>query len=285
MAGNICCIFITMKVFVFVFTTLYYLCSSCFNYCCGNSKDTSFTLYFQKNPVVVSVRYPSAEARGNLLLLHGWNLPPQQWCEKTGFCKTALDSGFVLIIPSLGKTTYHYEQYPETISKYRIWPTRKWMYDTLLTHLQNNFSVLQSGQNNFVAGISTGGRGASLFALENPEIFNACAALSADFDQTKIPDEPINNGYYGSFKKFPKRWAGRDNIYNRAGEFRVPIFIAHGKKDAVCPFSQSESFYKKLVSTGKAEVEFFSDPDGGHDYFFWEKTSDKMIRFFIRHAK
>jgi len=247
-------------------------------------KDTLFTLHFMGNPVNISIKYPVDTIRGNLLLLHGWNLPANEWCEKTTVCKKALDSGFVLIIPDFGKTTYHYEQYPETILKYRKYPTRKWMYDTLFTHLQNHFGLLIKGEKNFVAGLSTGGRGAALFALEHPGIFKACAALSADFDQTKIPDEPINNGYYGSFKKFPDRWAGRDNIFNRISEFKVPVFLAHGKKDAVCPFSQTQNFYLRLEKAGDTNAEFFTTKTDGHNYVFWEKATDKMISFFMSYT-
>lgn len=249
-------------------------------------KDTSFSMDFRGNPIRFSIHYPSSQIKGNILLLHGWNLPSNEWCDKTTLCKKSLDSGFVLIIPDFGKTTYQYQLYPETILKYRKYPTRQWIYDTAFVHLQKQFSLLLPSQNNFVCGLSTGGRGAALFALEHPEIFKACAALSADFDQTKIIDEPINNGFYGSFKKFPERWKGKDNIYNRAKEFIVPVFLAHGGSDKVCPFSQTENFYHSLKKLSPdLESEFFFEKSGGHNYLFWEKSTDKIISFFISHIK
>lgn len=248
--------------------------------------DTSFTIAFRGNPIRFSIHYPASQIKGTILLLHGWNLPSDEWCDKTTFCKKSLDSGFVLIVPDFGKTTYHFQIYPETILKYRKFPTREWMYDTAFVHLQNQFSLLLPTQNNFVCGLSTGGRGSALFALEKPELFSACAALSADFDQTKIIDEPINNGYYGSFKKFPDRWKGKDNIYNRANEFKVPAFLAHGVNDKICPFSQTENFYLLLKKINpNLQNEFFFEKTGGHNYQFWEKSTDKMISFFISHIK
>lgn len=283
--------FVKMKTgFRFIITVLTVVCIYAYPqdlFATSVSKnDTVFTLRFQGNPVRIIINYPEQTVKGNLLLLHGWNLPANEWCEKTTLCQKALDSGFVLIIPDFGKTTYHYQQYPETIFKYRKYPTRKWMYDTAFVHLQNTFGLLVKGENNFVAGLSTGGRGAALFALEHPEIFKACAALSADFDQTKISDEPINNGYYGSYKKFPNRWEGRENIYNSASEWQVPLFLAHGESDSICPYQQSAEFYYRL-KTGypQLNVVFFHEKKAGHTYSFWEKSTDKIISFFMSYTK
>lgn len=245
------------------------------------ARDTSFTLLHKDWKVVSRISYPEKSNNACLLLLHGWNLPSGQWCEKSSICSLALAKGFTLIIPDFGKSTYHWQTYPETLEKYRQYPTRKWMNETYIVHLQKQFKLLIAGQNNFVAGLSTGGRGAALFALELPGVFRAAACLSADFDQSKLLNEPINTGYYGKYESFPERWKGKDNIYLRAKEFKTPVILIHGQLDKMCPAAQSNDFYKELKRLHPDnKSELIIDASGGHSYHLWSKYTSNLLRFF-----
>lgn len=245
-------------------------------------KDTVFYLFRNKDSIRVQILVP-AKIKATLLFLHGWNLPSSDICQKTAACQQFLDSGFVLILPDFGKTTYQWENYPETKKSYLKYPTRHWIQDTFLVHLQEHFHLLEKEKNNFVMGVSTGGRGAALIALENPEIFKAAACLSADFDHSQLGDEPINNGFYGSLSKFPERWTGKDNIFNRASEFKNGLFLAHGVKDRVCPFAQTKDFQEELNRLKvKIEIETIIDPSGDHTYAWWGKQILPVIDFFNR---
>lgn len=246
------------------------------------AKDTLLYINDRDIPVLFDIRVPQNEVNGCILLLHGWNFPQDDWCTKMTFCDKALSKGFVLIMPSFGKTTYQWELYPETIEKYRSYPSRQWMYDTALMELQS-LGLLLPGQNNFVAGISTGGRGAAFFALEHPDVFRAAAPLSGDFDQTKLPPgEPINTGFYGSMNAFEERWTGRDNIYNRAAEYTVPTWFGHGTQDKVCATFHSTEFAERLTELHPDLVVEVDTPALGHDYVFWEDQTDKILSFFER---
>lgn len=243
-------------------------------------KDTVFYLMRNSDSISVEIHVPKT-IKGNLLLLHGWNLPATDLCNKTLLCQKALDSGLVLIIPNFGKSTYQWENYPQTIKRFLKYPTRKWMVDTFLIHLQTEFNLLMEGDRNFVYGVSTGGRGAALLALENPKIFKATACLSADFDQSQLKGEPINTGYYGALEKFKERWVGRDNIHNRAGEFKSGIYLGHGVMDKVCPVSQTVNFdleVRKLNPSLKIETHI--DSTGVHDYPYWDSNTDAILAFF-----
>lgn len=245
-------------------------------------KDTIFELWFEENPILCHIEYPSGEIKGNLLLLHGWNFPALNWCENSSLCAKAKDSGFVLIIPFFGKSTYQWENYPETIESYKKYPHRKWMYEYFLPFLQSQ-ELLKKDQNNFIAGLSTGGRGAALFALENPDIFNAGACLSADFDHSLLSDEPINNGFYGSINKHPERWKGKDNIHYRASEMEVPLYLGHGTNDVVCPSDQTKNYAEEL-SKYKKEFQLHLVP-AKHDYDYWESETNAILSYFISFVK
>lgn len=245
-------------------------------------RDTVFYLYRNKDSIRVKLLVP-AERKGTILFLHGWNLPPDEICQKTNACQQLLDSGYVLILPDFGKTTYQWENYPQTRKSYLKYPTRHWIQDTFLRVMSEQFHLLEKKENNFVMGVSTGGRGAALLALENPEIFKASACLSADFDHSKLSDEPINNGFYGPMSKFSQRWTGKDNIFNRASEFKSGLFLAHGEKDKVCPAEQTRDFQAELKRLKvKIQLETVLDPQGDHTYVWWDQQILPVIQFFNR---
>jgi dienelactone hydrolase len=243
-------------------------------------KDTTIFIKRNTDSIRVDIKVPSLE-KGVCLLLHGWNLPSGELCQKTDLCKKLLEAGYVLVIPDFGKTTYQFINYPQTRKDFLIYPTRSWMQDTLIPFLQQEFQLLFPEKRNFVYGVSTGGRGAALLALENPVIFKATACLSADFDHFALGSEPINTAYYGSCKLFPDRWKGKDNIHNRAAEFKCGMFLAHGKKDKVCPVQQTENFAAEFEKKNPdLKLKTIIDPAGDHTYTWWNSQTSAVIEFF-----
>lgn len=243
-------------------------------------KDSVFYLKRNSDSIRVKILVPE-KIRGFLLFLHGWNLPSDEICVKTEYCSAFLDSGYVLVFPDFGKTTYQWQNYPQTKKTYLKYPTRSWMTDTFLVHLKEEFGIFSPGQRNFIVGVSTGGRGAALLALENPGIFKAAACLSADFDHAALANEPINNGYYGSIRSFPERWTGKDNIHNRAAEFKSGLYLAHGEKDKICPVSQTINFDAELKRVKSSiKIKTVIDPLGDHTYSWWGKQILSVNEFF-----
>lgn len=249
----------------------------------GNKKDSTLILNFNEKEITIRLIYPeTSNPKGNIVLLHGYNLPADDWCNKTTFCKKALAAGFIIIQPEFGKTTYHAEVFPETQPRYLTCPTRKWIVDSAITFIQNKTQLLLENQNNFIAGISTGARGATLIAMDLPQLFKGCASLSGDFDQSKLSTDAIYIGYYGLYSRFKERWANVDNIYNSIEKLQTPIYLAHGKKDVTCPVSQTIVFYQRLIEVNPTlKVVYAIDENGEHNYAFWEKQSDPLLKFFI----
>ena len=191
--------------------------------------------------VSTKIIYPpkDADIKGAILLLHGWNLPADEWCEKTSFCEKALNQNYVLIIPDYSKSNYTLEIYPQTIANYKKYPTITWIMETQIFMIQETMNLLLPGQNTFVAGISTGGRGATLLAYYMPNIFKAVASLSGDFDITTMTDEYIYYSFLGYYNDFPERWKKECFAYD-CENFKVPIYIAHGDADRVSPVEKAK---------------------------------------------
>jgi enterochelin esterase-like enzyme len=222
----------------------------------------------------------STEKKGTILVLHGWNLPPEEWCTKTTLCEKASELGYFLVLPDMGRSNYQRCSFPETRNEWRNEPGRFWIIDTLIPFIQKEFSLLWDDERNFIVGLSTGARGVALVILDEPKLFKGAAALSGDYDQSKIPDDNIYNGFYGPYNKFKKRWDTADNAVYRIKEFNTPFYLGHGKLDKVCPPEQTKLFYDSLIKYHpKLQVEL-NMPDAGHDYNYWDSEVDNILKFF-----
>ena len=244
-------------------------------------RDTTLEFKFRETKIQVKIIYPQTKVKGNILLLHGYNLPAMQWCEKTDFCHLASQHGYILLVPDFSKTTYQEKFYTQTNPLFLKYPTRKWIRDTVITSLQNNFKMLVKGENNYVLGLSTGARGAALLSVDLPEVFKAAACLSGDFDQYLLPFEKIYQNYYGKFSLYKTIWKTDDNLHYLIKKWKIPVYLAHGKLDKICPVSQTINFYKLLIKTyPKLTVKLKIDNTAAHDYLFWGSQSKPVIDFF-----
>jgi pimeloyl-ACP methyl ester carboxylesterase len=244
-------------------------------------RDTLISFKHKSLNVNVQIKYPHQKNKGTILLLHGYNLPFMQWCDKTDFCTLALKNGYTLIIPDFAKTTYQEKFYAQTNPAYRIYPTRKWIRDTVIASIQKQFNLLQINQNNFTLGLSTGARGAALLALDMPKIFKGAACLSGDYDQTKLPYEKIYHNYYGDFKTYKTIWQSEDNLHALIQKWETPLYLAHGELDKICPVSQTKNFYALLKKTKPlVKCTYVIAKEHKHDYAFWGSQTTGVLRFF-----
>lgn len=246
-------------------------------------KDT--VIIFDYDPdfkVKTVITYPKPEVKicGVILMLHGWNLPAAEWCQKTSFCTKALEQGYVLIIPDYNKSNYSLEVYPETRSEYRKYPTLTWMMDIQIPEIQKTIGLLKPGQNNLVAGISTGARGATLLAYYKPDIFKAAASLSGDFDIMKMQDEFLYKAFFGNYSEFADRW-GKECFANHCNNYKVPTYIGHGEADKVSPVQQSKMMYDSIAKNNPNLLIRGNFPPGAeHNYNYWESETDAILDFF-----
>ena len=88
--------------------------------------------------------------KGTILALHGWNLYYNDWCDSTSLCDKAKAMGYVVVLPNMGKSVYSRRYYLQTRKDWSIFPTRMWFQDSLLTHLQTQFNLIVSDNDNFM---------------------------------------------------------------------------------------------------------------------------------------
>jgi len=236
--------------------------------------------------VKVDLLFPIKKISGTILVLPGWNFSRSDICEKSDFCYLASKKGYILIIPEMQKSIYATQLFEETRNDWRNFPTLKWVTENLIPYCQNEFQILRSGQNNYLFGISTGGRGVAMLSLYTKNIFLAGAAFSGDYNQVTDTSDNLIRGYYGEFKKFPERWKGRDNPLMNAKKIKIPLFLAHGKLDKIVPFEQSLNFFDTINKINPElghKLELINN--AGHNYEFWSSEYNMAFDFFEKHSK
>lgn len=229
----------------------------------------------------VDVRSPKDSLKGNIIVLPGWNFPKEDWCNKSSLCKKALAQGYRLILPEMSKSVYSAKFYPETRQDWKKFPALDWVTKEMVPALQKDYGILLKNQKNFLLGLSTGARGVVAIGIALPDLFVAGAALSGDYDPTKMTTDRLMIGFLGSFVKFPDRWkTGGDNLVHHAKKLKMGLYIGHGKQDKVVPFNQSEILYntlKKISPNLKLKNHWTND---GHNYKYWDAEVDNMLKFF-----
>jgi hypothetical protein len=239
--------------------------------------DTTFVLKGD----TVSILFPTTPVRGQILVLPGWNFSRNKCCKESSFCKKALEKGYVLVLPEMGKSIYASAVYAETRKDWFGYPQLKWVTDTLIQFLQMQAGLFKPGQSNYIFGISTGGRGVALIAEHAAKLFKAGASLSGDYDQRLQPSDNLMKGFYGDYTSFKSRWEGEDNALLNASKVLIPVYLGHGLDDKIVSVKQTELFYKELKKINpQLQHQLHLAKAQGHNYAYWDSETDAVLNFF-----
>lgn len=251
-----------------------------------------------RSKIPVTIYTPNeVELRGEVLVLPGWKHERSRWVKQTKLLDHARAHGFRLILPEMGVSIYASEYFEETKRKWAPVPGLVFITDYLIPQLQKQGYL--TGFNEAISplappatdkqplprllmGLSTGGRGVLQIGLARPDLWEAAAAFSGDYDQTRTPKDRLMTAVYGPFEDFEDRWSRVDNPIYAIDNWKIPLYIAHGTKDTVVRVGESRVLYDTLRATHpnlKVEIE---TPAMGHDYPFWGDYSLKAFQFFDR---
>lgn len=241
------------------------------------SADTS-----EKAAVPVDVYVPPGKRpSGDVLVLPGWNFSRTEWHTKTTILILARERRLRMVFPDMLKTLYESRYFPETRMKWGPTPGGQWIR-TIFIPAMREYGIFREEGANYLLGLSTGGRGVALVSLDNPGLFRAGAALSGDFDQSAMKRDRLMAAVYGPYDRFAERWTSIDNPSARILEWRMPIYLGHGKRDAVVPFDQTVAFYKALTAARPGLPLTLSAPENaGHDFAYWQSELDKAFDFML----
>ncbi|NQU12317.1 alpha/beta fold hydrolase [bacterium] len=123
---------------------------------------------------------------------------------------------------------------------------------------------------------SMGGTGNLIYAVRRPDDVAAVVALGAATDlaayyhwcrQQSLPvcaeiADAIAAHYGGTPEEQPDVYAAH-NVLGQTAALRMPVYLAHGERDALMPVNQARALAKPLA--GGAAFRYEEIPDGDHD--------------------
>lgn len=226
--------------------------------------------------------YASGKKYPVLWLLHGTFGDHTDWLRKTNIELYACEKNLIVVMPS-GQNS-NYLNWPGFACGFDMWD---YLQKELMPLVYNWFPASSKREDNYLCGLSMGGRGALQYAAAMPESFSALAVLSSCACDPRLPNsagpdvkryENLVNSAGGleAYLKSPANvW---DKLPELAKSGRLPrLYFASGKDDFL--FEQYLTFKQYAASIGLEAV--FEEFDGyGHEWRFWDMSLQQALEFF-----
>ena len=224
-----------------------------------------------------------------LWLLHGTYGDHTDWVRKTNIEMYATERNLVVVMPSA--LTSNYSNWPGFMMGYDMY---SYLTEELMPLVYGWLPVSDKREDNFIAGLSMGGRGTIKFAVNHPEKFAAAAVLSAapvDLDKM-TPGNPngilnstsprnlasfANAGGLEAFKNSEENvW---DIIDRLAPTGTLPrLMFACGTNDELI-YQNFLAFREHCKEIG-LEAHWFIKEGYRHEWRFWDLAIQEALDFF-----
>lgn len=224
-----------------------------------------------------------------LWLLHGTYGDHTDWVRRTNIEMYATEKNLVVVMPSALNSNY--SNWTDYMLGYHMYD---YLTEELMPLVYGWLPVSDKREDNFIAGLSMGGRGTVKYAVNHPEKFAAAAVLSATpMDFTKMsPDNPcpMMNTTDGRTRTTLLNAGGLDAFLNsnenvwkiideKAPTGELPkLMFACGEDDALI-YGLFSDFRKHAEEIG-LDAYFFTRPGYKHEWRFWDLAIQEALRFF-----
>lgn len=230
--------------------------------------------------------YGSGKKYKVLWLLHGTFGDHSDWLRKSMIELYAQEKQIIVVMPSGWNADY--TNWDSFAMGFRM---SDYLTEELMPIIYNWFPASDKKEDNFIAGLSMGGRGTLKYLLWNTDKFAAGAALSAvprnlresSNSSTGMPlqqrreQNQIDNagGMEGFLQSTENSW---DRVLELHAAGQLPrLMIACGEADRL--YTDYLKF-KALCEEKKIDVHFFSLPNLAHEWRFWDKAIQEALEFF-----
>lgn len=223
-----------------------------------------------------------------LWLLHGTFGDYSDWIRRTNIELYACEKDLVVVLPSALNSNY--SNWDNAMIGFSMYD---YFTEELMPLIYNWLPVSDRREDNFIAGLSMGGRGAIKFAVNYPERFAAAAILSAAVENFHTLDE----AYFSSTDGFGKRILGmientggmeaflnsNENVWDiidrLSGTGILPrLMFACGTADEVV-YRKMQIFKQHAHEIG-LDAEFWECDGFRHEWRFWDLAIQHALDFF-----
>ena len=228
--------------------------------------------------------YGSGKKYKVLWLLHGTFGDYSDWIRKSMIELYACERDLIVVMPSALNSNY--ANWPSFSTGFNMYD---YIFDELMPIIYNWFPASDKREDNFVAGLSMGGRGACVLALNHPEKFAAAAVLSAtpsDLHAMKAEGGPMWDRMQKSIANFNSEEEFLDSYQNTFKVLKDSLEAGTDLPRLMFGCGESDGLYAGFLDfKAKAEkldldAEFFSVPKLKHEWRFWDLAIQRALDFF-----
>lgn len=227
--------------------------------------------------------YESGKKYKVLWLLHGSFDDHTSWVHKTNIELYAAEKDLIVVMPNALNSNY--ANWPEFGTGFDMY---RYVLDELMPMVYNWLPASDKREDNFIAGLSMGGRGTCVYAFNHPEKFAAAAILSAaprDLDVMEALEpkmyqrtmQSVRN--YGSIEAYKASYEYTWRIFQeKAHTGELPrLYFSIGTEDALYP---AYCHFKSVATEIGLEATFEEVPGYCHEWRFWDLAIQKALAFF-----
>lgn len=240
--------------------------------------------------------YPANKRLKVLWLLHGTFGDSMDWLRRSKIELYAVEKNMAVVMPSgLNSNYVNWKGFALGYNMY------DYLFEELMPMIYNWFPISDRREDNYIAGLSMGGFGTMIYALQHPEKFAGAASLSAPLLD---PRKPYN---YSPTLQFPPHLNGlrqnrtENEIRDMGGEEAYYASVANtwdklisckqnnidlpqlyfccGTEDFLYPaFQTFRTFAKEQHYDG---IIFEEEAGYGHEWRFWDIYIEKILDRFV----
>lgn len=255
------------------------------------NQNTQITIVLPDKPRSIKANdfYGSGHKYKVLWLLHGTYGDSTDWIRKTNIELYAAERNLVVVMPSALNSNY--SNWDDSMLGFSMYD---FLTEELMPLVYGWLPVSDKREDNFIAGLSMGGRGTIKYAVNHPEKFAGAAVLSAipmnleemrpghpcmmlDPEDGRTRTTLLNAGGLEAFK------ASNENVWRiidekvKTGELPKLMF-ACGHNDVILwPLYQQFREHAKEIGL---DAYFFDRPGYRHEWRFWDLAIQEALDFF-----
>lgn len=219
-----------------------------------------------------------------LYLLHGYTDDETMWIQ-TGEVKEiadkAIDSGdatpMIIVMPNAWDTWY-VNQYDGKA------PYEDMFFEELIPYIEKTYRAHSKQEFRAIAGLSMGGYGSFLYSLHHPDMFSACAPLSAAIFDDNVMEQRQAKSHKDLFARLfgpGLDYWHQNSVLKMLSELdkeklpRIRYYIDCGDRDGLL----EGNFQAHKIMQEKGMKHEFRVRGGGHNWQYWRTALPEVLGF------
>lgn len=214
-----------------------------------------------------------------LYLLHGWGGSHRDWTTQTRIVDYIQGTDLLVVMPDAHNSFYH-DNASDTSKLYE-----QWIATELPAFVEAKYMV--DGGRRAVAGLSMGGYGSMMIALNHPERYVFAAGLSSAISGFHVGGTEVSPNFARITQMFDLIKGSADHPNRARYDFltridaQTPesapyIYLVHGIQDGYTDFLPGHRRFTDALRAKKLAYEYHEVP-GRHNWRFWDEHIQNVL--------